>query len=94
MNEPTSKEYIEETLSELRRDLAENGDRVVMYVPYIPLMISGVTDPIPSEIFFESRYYGNLTPVDIEKINASPERYIRLSDMIRNLRGLLRIMNE
>ena len=77
---------LETTLSELRRELAEHGDRVFMFVPYIPLMIYDATGA-KQICSFKSEE-------EIDAINASPERTIKLSDMIRTLNGLVRVLND
>ena len=77
---------IETTLSELRRELAEHGDTVVMFVPYIPLMIYDASGIRPD--------YSLRSEEEIERINASPERSIKLSDTIRTLNRLQQVLKD
>jgi hypothetical protein len=91
-----TREQIETVLSEMRRDLAEHGDRIVIFTPYIPLHVTTwEIDPITQEHIWKTEaVYGDRFPrnaADVEKIDASPERSTKLSDVIATVRGLLRI---
>lgn len=77
---------LETKLSELRRELAEHGDRVVMFVPYIPLMICDASGIRPD--------YSLRSQDEIDRINASPERAIKLSDTIRTLNRLQQVLKD
>ncbi len=90
------REHVATTLDRLRRDLAENGNRIVYFSPYIPLIVIYPDDqPVPHGWV---RYCGGIAKAEsvayTELVNTSGERNVWLSQMVHDIAGLDHILDE